>query len=88
MKYAFIKSVRAQFSVFHLCRILRVSRSGYYDWLGRPESRTRRRHRDLARIVPKGSDSIEVENSLLDQNSGDQGCENEKRDRPRLICAR
>ena len=67
MKYAFIKSVRAQFSVFHLCRILRVSRSGYYDWLGRPESRTRRRHRDLASEIKR----IHEQN---DQNYGVVKC--------------
>lgn len=47
MKYAFIKTVKAEFSICHLCRFLQVSRSGFYDWLGRPESRMLRRHRDL-----------------------------------------
>src|SRR5262245_65051985 len=28
----------AEFSVTSLCRILEVSRSGYYEWLGRPPS--------------------------------------------------
>jgi transposase InsO family protein len=30
-----------------LCRVLEVSRSGYYDWLGRPESPRAVRHRRL-----------------------------------------
>ena len=30
-----------------MCRVLEVSKSGYYDWLDRPESRRTRRHRDL-----------------------------------------
>lgn len=30
-----------------MCRVLEVSRSGFYDWLGRPESRRSKRHRYL-----------------------------------------
>jgi transposase InsO family protein len=30
-----------------MCRVLEVSTSGYYDWLDRPESRRKRRHRYL-----------------------------------------
>ncbi len=30
-----------------LCRVLEVSRSGYYDWLGRPESQRSKRHERL-----------------------------------------
>lgn len=30
-----------------MCRVLEVSRSGYYGWLGRPESLRAKRHRDL-----------------------------------------
>ena len=38
MKYAWIQEQHAEFSVTRLCRILEVSRSGYYEWLGRPPS--------------------------------------------------
>ena len=38
MKYAFIKSNRTQHSVLAMCKILKVSSSGYYDWLNRPIS--------------------------------------------------
>ena len=37
MKYGFIKRHDREFSVKRMCRVLRVSRSGYYDWLVRPE---------------------------------------------------
>jgi putative transposase len=36
MKYAFIRQHQAQFSVAAMCRVLRVSRSGYYEWQSRP----------------------------------------------------
>ncbi len=47
MKYRFIRSQRTQFRVAAMCRVLEVSRSGYYDWVDRPESLRTKRHRDL-----------------------------------------
>ena len=38
MKYAFIRSHCREHKVIRLCQVLEVSTSGYYDWLGRPES--------------------------------------------------
>lgn len=38
MKYAFIRSHIKEFRVSLMCQALRVSRSGYYIWLSRPES--------------------------------------------------
>lgn len=38
MKYAFIAEHRAQFSVQRMCRVLNVTRSGFYAWLGRGAS--------------------------------------------------
>ncbi len=47
MRYAFIESVRGNLTVSTLCRLLVVSRSGYYEWLGRPESERSRTDRYL-----------------------------------------
>ena len=38
MKYAWVQEQHAEFPVSRLCRILEVSRSGYYEWLARPQS--------------------------------------------------
>jgi putative transposase len=38
VKYAWIQEQHAEFPVSSLCRILEVSRSGYYEWLARPPS--------------------------------------------------
>lgn len=48
MKFAFIEEEKARHSVMLLCRVLEVSRSGFYAWLGRGESRWLRRERQLA----------------------------------------
>ncbi len=47
MKYAFIREHANEFRVTRMCAVLRVSRSGYYDWLDRPESRRRQEDRRL-----------------------------------------
>jgi len=39
MKYTFIKKYRSIFAVGKMCQVLKVSRSGYYDWLNRPYSK-------------------------------------------------
>ena len=32
MKFDFIDAEKARMSVVHLCKALKVSRSGYYEW--------------------------------------------------------
>ena len=34
-----------------MCQVLDVSRSGYYDWVDRPESEHRKRHRALRKRI-------------------------------------
>lgn len=47
MKYAFISEEKARHSVQRLCKALKVSRSGYYDWLNREPSKRALANRQL-----------------------------------------
>ena len=47
MRYSFIREHRQQFRVAALCRVLKVSPSGYFAWLRRPESSRARQNRAL-----------------------------------------
>jgi putative transposase len=45
--YPFIAANQAEFSVLRMCRLLNVSRSGFYEWLTRPVSERERSDVDL-----------------------------------------
>ncbi len=47
MKYAFIRAHQQEFPIIRLCQVLQVSRSGFYTWQGRPESRRAQQNRVL-----------------------------------------
>jgi len=47
VKYAFIREHQEEFRVVRMCAVLRVSRSGYYHWMDRPESKRAREDRAL-----------------------------------------
>ena len=47
MRYSFIREHRGQFRVAALCRVLKVSPSGYFAWLRRPQSRRAAQNRGL-----------------------------------------
>ncbi len=47
MKYRFISAHRGTFKVGRMCTLLKVSRSGFYAWLTRPESSRSRENRAL-----------------------------------------
>jgi len=51
MKFAFIRDRLQEYPVNTCCKVLRVSRSGYYAWLGRPVSRQQQRRADLVEQI-------------------------------------
>jgi transposase InsO family protein len=50
-KYQFIDAQKADYSIVAMCTWAGVSRSGYYEWAGRPESATARRRAELELLV-------------------------------------
>ena len=53
MKYAFVRTNRQEFDVKRMCQVLQVSRSGYYDWAGREESKRSQQDRVLLKAIRK-----------------------------------
>lgn len=51
MKFAFIHRYRERWPVTLMCRLLSVSRSGYYGWVKQPESRQVLRRRRLTKMI-------------------------------------
>ncbi len=52
MRYAFIQRYRETFAYLsRMCAVMRVSRSGYYEWCNRPESHRDREDRRLGEKV-------------------------------------
>jgi transposase InsO family protein len=47
VKFSFIREHRGRWPVAAICRVLKVSRSGFFAWLKRPASKQERRRRDL-----------------------------------------
>src|SRR5438105_7035761 len=47
VRFAFVQTEKANVPVATLCHTLKISRSGYYAWLGRPESAHAQRDQQL-----------------------------------------
>jgi hypothetical protein len=55
MKFQFIEDNREEFPVIRMCKVLDVSRSGYYAWRGRPPSEREMANQKLYKEIKKGS---------------------------------
>ena len=53
MKYAFVRAQGKEFAVKRMCQILQISRSGYYGWRDRKESKRSQRNRELLEEIYK-----------------------------------
>ena len=51
MRYRCIHRRRSQYPVAMMCRVLRISKSGYYAWRLRPESARAKTDRELTRVI-------------------------------------
>ena len=51
MRYLCIDRRRTQYPVSMMCRVLKVSRSGYYTWRVRPESQRANTDRQLSQAI-------------------------------------
>jgi putative transposase len=51
VKYAFMQANREEFELKGMCRVLEVSRSGYYDWSKREESKRSQQDRVLLKEI-------------------------------------
>jgi len=51
MRYLCIDRRRHQYPVSMMCRLLKVSNSGYYAWRVRPESHRSKTNRQLTRVI-------------------------------------
>ena len=76
MKFQFILAEQA-FPVALMCRLLDVSKSGYYAWCKRPESNRARQDRELTELVraefqahPRGCGSRPIVHELREQGHG------------------
>ena len=51
MRFAFVQEHRKQWPVATMCRVLKVSRSGFFAWRKRPPSRRQRRQEELLQKI-------------------------------------
>ena len=66
--FRFIDAQRASYPVSLLCRVLKVSRSGYYDWKDRPLSKRAREDAALTHQI------VEIPTSVAEGLMVSRGC--------------
>jgi putative transposase len=47
MRFVFIRDYRSEFPVKKMCQVLKVARSGFYAWIGRPKSKRQQENEEL-----------------------------------------
>lgn len=57
MKFAFIKEHQEEFPIVAMCRVLGVSKSGFYRWLGEPVGKRERRRAELGAEITRVHDA-------------------------------
>jgi putative transposase len=57
MKFAFIKGHQREFPARDLCRVLGVSRSGFYRWLAEPVGRRQQRREELGAAITRAHEA-------------------------------
>jgi putative transposase len=60
MRYDFVEAHRVRWPVRLMCRVLRVSPGGYYDWRGRPQSIRAARHDALVVSIKAIHDEVKA----------------------------
>ena len=53
MRYLCIDRCHNQYPIRMMCRVLKVSKSGYYAWRSRPESARAKTGRELTRVIQR-----------------------------------
>ena len=51
MKFAYVEAEKARFPVSVLCKVLRVSRAGFYAWRARPLARRKQQDTELGEAI-------------------------------------
>ena len=83
MRYAWIKKHRDSYSVGRMCRVLQVSKSGYYKWLGSSPSQRARRtaaiHRSVRQVYQQSRGiygSLKITQQLREDPDLETACRN------------